>query len=260
MHRLYLGVFMNENEFEDILAKYPDFIEDGLKLVGRQITIFGRRIDLLFEDRFGHKLLIELKLGPIRDTHIGQILSYEGHVLSDEEPVMRVMLIGNRVPPNIRKMLNHHGIAWREITYAQLREMLTKKNDDVLLDMIKTSKGITNEFLQKQRKDHAPKQLKTKHTIVSKEALGAKLFGSKLRARLLSWFLSHPDEVFYVRQIEKILQDDVGNISRELIQLESIDILNSARSGNQKHFYANKECSFYFELKGLIEKMIGEFD
>ena len=71
---------MNENEFEDILAKYPDFIEDGLKLVGRQITIFGRRIDLLFEDRFEHKLLVELKLGPIRDTHIGQILSYEGHV------------------------------------------------------------------------------------------------------------------------------------------------------------------------------------
>ena len=247
---------MNEKEFEDILAKYPDFIEGGLKLVGRQITIFGRRIDLLFEDRFGHKLLVELKLGPIRDPHIGQILSYEGYVLSDDEPAMRVMLIGNRVPPNIRKMMDHHGIAWREITYAQLREMLTQKNDDLLLDMIKASKGITNEFLQKQSKDHALKQAKTKRTTASKEDRGSKLFGSKLRARLLFWFLSHPDEVFYVRQIEKILQDDVGNISRELVQLESLDILNSARSGNQKHFYVNKECSFFFELKGLIEKVM----
>ena len=247
---------MNENEFEDILAKYPDFIEDGLKLVGRQITIYGRRTDLLFEDRFGHKLLVELKLGPIRDTHIGQILSYEGHILSEDEPVMRVMLIGNRVPPNIRKMLDHHGIAWREITYAQLREMLTEKNDDLLLDMIKASKGITNEFLQKQGKDHTLKQAKTKRTTASKEARALKLFGSKLRARLLSWFFSHPDEMFYVRQIEKILQDDVGNISRELVQLESLDILSSARSGNQKHFYVNKECSFFFELKGLIEKVM----
>jgi len=251
---------MNEKEFEDILSKYPDFIEDGLKLVGRQITIFGRRIDLLFEDQFGHKLLVELKLGPIRDAHIGQILSYEGYVLSEGEPVMRVMLVGNRVPPNIRKMLDHHGIAWREITYAQLREMLTKKNDDLLLDMIKASKGITNEFLQKQSKDHAVKQAKTKRTTASKDARGAKLFGSKLRARLLFWFLSHPDEVFYVRQIEKILQDDVGNISRELVQLESLDILNSARSGNQKHFYVNKDCNIFFELKGLIEKVMETSD
>ena len=180
--------------------------------------------------------MVELKLGPIRDTHIGQILSYEGHLLSEDDPVMRVMLIGNRVPPNIRKMLDHHGIAWREITYAQLREMLTKKNDELLLEMIKASKGITNEYLQKQSKDHTLKQAKTKRTTASKEARALKLFGSKLRARLLSWFLSHPDEMFYVRQIEKILQDDVGNISRELVQLESLDILNSARKRKPETF------------------------
>jgi len=248
---------MNENEFEDILAKYPDFIEDGLKLVGRQITIFGRRIDLLFEDRFGHKLLIELKLGPIRDTHIGQLLSYEGHLLSEDEPAMRAMLIGNRVPPNIRKVLDHHGVAWREITFAQIREGLIKKNDALCLDMIEPTRGITSEFLQRQRKEHEQKQLKAKRTAISKEELIAKLFGSKLRARILTWFLTHPDEACYVRQIEKILQEDVGNISRELKQLEALEILKSERSGNLKHFYSNKECSFYLELKGLIEKMIG---
>ena len=51
------------------------------------------------------KLIIELKIGPIKDEHIGQILSYEGMILSHDDPAVRVMLIGNRVPPNIQKSL-----------------------------------------------------------------------------------------------------------------------------------------------------------
>ena len=56
-----------------------------------------------------------------------------------------------------------------------------------------------------------------------------KLFSSKLRVDLLSLFFGRPDEEFYVREIEKILQEDVGNISRELKNLEGIGLLVSKR-------------------------------
>jgi len=116
-----------EKNFEDILFRYPELIEDDLTLIGRQVTIYGRRMDLLFEDRFKRKLIVELKIGPIKDVHIGQVLSYEGILLSAEDPTIRVMLIGNRVPPNIQRTLDHHGIAWREITLSFLKEFLVKK-------------------------------------------------------------------------------------------------------------------------------------
>ena len=106
-----------EKNFEDIIAKYPELIEDDLTLKGRQVTLYGRRMDLLFEDKFRRRLIVELKIGPIKDVHIGQVLSYEGMLLSGEDPTIRVMLIGNRVPPNIQRSLDHHGIAWCEILF-----------------------------------------------------------------------------------------------------------------------------------------------
>lgn len=121
---------ISEKDFEDIICKYPDLIEEGLTFKGRQLTLYGRRMDILFEDKFKRKLIIELKVGPIKDEHIGQILSYEGMLLSVDDPTIRIMLISNRVPPNIRRSLDHHGIAWKEITVTKLKEFLNSKNDE----------------------------------------------------------------------------------------------------------------------------------
>jgi hypothetical protein len=118
-----------ERDLEDVLAKYPDFIEEGLRLLARQATVSGRRLDLLFEDRHGRKLIAELKWGPIQDKDIGQILYYSGAVLSETDPDIRLMLIGTRVAPSLRKGLDHHGIAWREFTSAELSQRLTACGD-----------------------------------------------------------------------------------------------------------------------------------
>jgi hypothetical protein len=126
---------MKESDFENIIVKYPELIEDELQLIGQQVTAFGRRMDLLFKDKFQRKLIVELKKGVIKDAHVGQILSYEGMLLSHDDPTIRVMLVGNRVPPNIGKSLDHHGIAWKEITYANLKQFLTIKNDTQFLKL-----------------------------------------------------------------------------------------------------------------------------
>lgn len=121
---------MLEKDFEDIICKYPELIEEGLILIGRQLSLYGRRMDILFEDKFKRKLIIELKAGPIKDDHIGQILSYEGMLLSADDPTLRVMLVGTRVPPNIQRSLDHHGIAWKEITFSFLKDFLKNKGDE----------------------------------------------------------------------------------------------------------------------------------
>ncbi len=124
---------MKESDFEDIICKYPDLIEEGLSLKGRQVHVGGKYVDLLFEDRHGQSLVVELKKGVIRRPHMAQLMDYEGHFLSPDDPTVRVMLVGNRVPPSLRRALDHHGFEWREITISSLIGFLKDKNDETFL-------------------------------------------------------------------------------------------------------------------------------
>lgn len=83
------------------------------------------------------------------------------------------------------------------------------------------------------------------------------IFGSRIRAKILTWFYMHQDESFFVRQLGNILKEDPTNLSRELSNLEKFGILLSTRQGNLKYFQVNKNCAFFNELKGLILKTTG---
>jgi RecB family endonuclease NucS len=52
---------MLEVHLENLLAEQPDLIEPGLKLVTRQETLRGKRIDLMFRDAQGATLVVEVK-------------------------------------------------------------------------------------------------------------------------------------------------------------------------------------------------------
>ena len=128
---------LSERLFEEILVKYPDLIEGKLKFIGRQVNHFGKRIDILFEDRFNEKLIIELKKGNLQRDALSQVLEYEGYILSEKDPSARVMIIANRIPLNLKKAMDHHGIEYKEITPIHLFEFLEKR-DPVLLQEIRS--------------------------------------------------------------------------------------------------------------------------
>ena len=137
---------MNEKEFENILVKYPELIEEGLLIKGRQVNINGKFVDLIFQDRHGQQLIVEIKKGTIKRENLGQLMDYEGHYLSKSNPTVRVMLIGNRVPPNFRNSLEHHGFEWREIDLFFLREFLEKLGDAESLKCLNNSNEIEDSF------------------------------------------------------------------------------------------------------------------
>ena len=84
-----------------------------------------------------------------------------------------------------------------------------------------------------------------------------KIFGSRIRAKILGWLFTHPDESFFVRQIALLLKEDPTNVSREMAKLEELGILRSKRNGNLKHFQTDQECPFFEELKSLVIKTSG---
>jgi DNA-binding transcriptional ArsR family regulator len=83
------------------------------------------------------------------------------------------------------------------------------------------------------------------------------IFGSRVRARLLGWIFTRPDEAFFVRQLAALIKEDSANLSRELARLEEAGILTSFRIGNLKYFRADTSCPFHLELKGLVRKAVG---
>src|SRR5512133_1940961 len=115
---------LSERLFEDILVKYPELIEDRLKFLGRQVTHFGKRIDILFEDRFNEKLIIELKKDNLDRKALSQLMEYEDYILYEKDPSARAMIIANRIPLNLKKAMDHHGIEYKEITQKHLFEFL----------------------------------------------------------------------------------------------------------------------------------------
>ena len=167
---------LTEKDFEDIIVKYPELIESALKLIGRQISIFGRRIDILFEDQFKRKLIIELKNGPIKDEHIGQILSYEGMIISYDDPSVRVMLIGTRVPPNLQRSLDHHGIAWKEISHSKLKEFLVEKQDNDFVKLFNDENQVVFEKIDKPKKNLREKSVKPVNINIVSKKIGIKIF------------------------------------------------------------------------------------
>ena len=52
---------MDERTFEDIICKYPELIEEKLSFKGRQVIVKGKQVDVLFEDRYGQQLIVEVK-------------------------------------------------------------------------------------------------------------------------------------------------------------------------------------------------------
>ena len=86
------------------------------------------------------------------------------------------------------------------------------------------------------------------------------LFGSRLRARLLGWLMTHPDERFFVRQLTGIVGADSTNVSRELARLAGLGILTSREEGRQKYYQADPGSPLFPELRGLAVKTAGVID
>ena len=82
------------------------------------------------------------------------------------------------------------------------------------------------------------------------------LFGSQVRVDLLAFFLTHPGEEFYVRQLIKKLNANPRAVNRELINLHTIGLIRKRISGKQHYFSINQQNAIYRELRRLFIKIL----
>jgi len=80
---------------------------------------------------------------------------------------------------------------------------------------------------------------------------------SRLRNKILLHFYTNPKDELYLREISVVLDEDPGNLSKEMSKLEREGIFLSRSSGKQKYFSLDKNYPLYGELKSIIFKTIG---
>jgi DNA-binding transcriptional ArsR family regulator len=78
------------------------------------------------------------------------------------------------------------------------------------------------------------------------------LMTSTVRAVLMKHFLGHPQERFYLRQLERLLDQSLTPLRRELIRLTKMGLLKEEREANLKFFRLNEEFKHLEELKRLV--------
>ncbi|MBQ6410057.1 transcriptional regulator [Candidatus Saccharibacteria bacterium] len=83
-----------------------------------------------------------------------------------------------------------------------------------------------------------------------------KLFGSKTRAKLLQLFFGSPTKSFYIREMTRVIDEQINSVRRELSNLESIGIIKNESFDNKVYYSANSKHPFYRPMIEIFSKKI----
>ncbi|MBQ1298844.1 transcriptional regulator [Candidatus Saccharibacteria bacterium] len=83
-----------------------------------------------------------------------------------------------------------------------------------------------------------------------------KLFGSKTRAKLRKLFFGNPEKSFYVREMTRVIDEQINSVRRELLNLESIGVIKNETFDNKVYYSANNKHPFCRPLSDIFSKKI----
>ena len=78
------------------------------------------------------------------------------------------------------------------------------------------------------------------------------LFGSKTRVKLLHLFLSNPGKAFYVREITRLIDEQINSVRRELANMLAVGVITSDSADNKLYYEVNQRYEHYVALKAIF--------
>lgn len=79
-----------------------------------------------------------------------------------------------------------------------------------------------------------------------------KLFGSKTRVKLLHLFMNHPGQSFYVREITRLIDEQINSVRRELSNMLEVGVITSDTADNKLYYQVNQRYEFYTALRAIF--------
>lgn len=134
---------------EDLIIENPlkYLKEPDLKLISRQYGIGHYRFDLLFEDRHGAKIIVEIQRGTLDRNHTYKILDYfDEYKKNNSRNFIELMIVANKITRERRDRLKSYGITFFEIQEAiffedpnWIKKKHNEKHEDLSLKTLKTN-------------------------------------------------------------------------------------------------------------------------
>jgi len=84
-----------------------------------------------------------------------------------------------------------------------------------------------------------------------------KIIVSKTRLSLLRLFFSRPQESFYIREVVRLVGEEINSVRREMENLKEAGILLSERRGNRLFYFLNKTHPLYQVFLTMVAKVEG---
>lgn len=78
------------------------------------------------------------------------------------------------------------------------------------------------------------------------------LFGSKTRVKLLFLFFNNPNKAFYVREITRLIDEQINSVRRELSNMLGAGVITSDTSDNKLYYEINQNYEFYLAFRGIF--------
>lgn len=78
------------------------------------------------------------------------------------------------------------------------------------------------------------------------------LFGSKTRVKLLHLFLNNPGKSFYVREITRLIDEQINSVRRELANLLEVGVITSATADNKLYYEVNQFYEHFPAFKAIF--------
>jgi len=122
---------MLEKDIENIIARYPNeiFPDSDFKLIGQQIKLGKCYADIIFEDKFRRKIIVEVKRGILSRDAAGQVMEYYGLLKSEQpESIIELILCANIIPAERKKFLETIGIECKELGINAINSIASKYN------------------------------------------------------------------------------------------------------------------------------------
>jgi len=123
--RCYWEGKLTEREMEDLLWFHPEkFFNESLTQFRRQPQSKVGRADIVFKDRLGRLLVIELKKGKLERGAIDQLLDYFGMLkLEFPDTSVELMIIANIIPEERQLACQKHDIDCKVISEKKYRDV-----------------------------------------------------------------------------------------------------------------------------------------
>jgi len=141
--------FLEDDMADVVVGHTEELLGEPLTLLERKFWIGRHEIDLLFQDRHGGRLIVELQRGSLDRYHLYKVLDYYDEY-KDRHPqeFVEVMVVANLISPERKKRLARWGIEYREIPEEVFyQHLLEKQSSSQTKDEGSSFESLTQEVM-----------------------------------------------------------------------------------------------------------------